>query len=400
MSDITVTVVEQVTTAVTVGIQGPEGAQGPAGATGPAGTSGGGDVVGPASSTDNAIVRFDSTTGKLLQDSSVFIDDSGNLTVGVTAPTNSSQFQVTGNSQLSNTDNFRTVALTAGSLKIGNLLSTMLATDQAVTGLLRSAHFNTEVNYPSAPASTATNNALSASVVIPSTNTTSSSNISMNAFSPSAQAFKTSGDVGTIRAINAAARSDTSGTTSNIITQTSIATFAGAGGTLSGSLTGINGQAVVSSSATSSTTVNARGVQAFVGNYSATATITNVYGIDVTSFTNSGTFTNTYGVYVGDISAGTQTNPPYSFYASDTNAWNYFAGRVGIGNTVPDETLDVTGNGKFSGTLQLGSYTVATVPSAATSAKVIFVSDEAGGAVLAFSDGTDWRRVTDRAIIS
>jgi len=34
-----------------------------------------GDVVGPASSTDNAAARFDSTTGKLLQDSSVTISD-------------------------------------------------------------------------------------------------------------------------------------------------------------------------------------------------------------------------------------------------------------------------------------------------------------------------------------
>lgn len=41
--------------------------------------SSGGDVVGPASSTDNAIARFDSTTGKLLQNSVVTIDDSGNI---------------------------------------------------------------------------------------------------------------------------------------------------------------------------------------------------------------------------------------------------------------------------------------------------------------------------------
>ncbi len=31
---------------------------------------------------------------------------------------------------------------------------------------------------------------------------------------------------------------------------------------------------------------------------------------------------------------------------------------------------------------------------------IIFVSDDVGGAVLAFSDGTSWRRVTDRAVIS
>lgn len=41
--------------------------------------SGSGDVVGPASSTDNAVARFDSTTGKLLQNSAVTIDDSGNI---------------------------------------------------------------------------------------------------------------------------------------------------------------------------------------------------------------------------------------------------------------------------------------------------------------------------------
>lgn len=31
---------------------------------------------------------------------------------------------------------------------------------------------------------------------------------------------------------------------------------------------------------------------------------------------------------------------------------------------------------------------------------MIYVSDETGGAVMAFSDGTNWRRVTDRAIVS
>lgn len=38
-----------------------------------------GDVSGPASSTNNAIARFDGTTGKLLQDSGVIIDDTDNV---------------------------------------------------------------------------------------------------------------------------------------------------------------------------------------------------------------------------------------------------------------------------------------------------------------------------------
>ncbi len=38
-----------------------------------------GNVQGPASSTDNAIARFDGTTGKIIQNSSITIDDNGNL---------------------------------------------------------------------------------------------------------------------------------------------------------------------------------------------------------------------------------------------------------------------------------------------------------------------------------
>ena len=45
--------------------------------------SGSGDVTGPASSTDNAVARFDSTTGKIIQNSGVVINDSGEVTVGV-----------------------------------------------------------------------------------------------------------------------------------------------------------------------------------------------------------------------------------------------------------------------------------------------------------------------------
>ena len=41
---------------------------------------GGGDVAGPASATDNAVARFDGTTGKLIQNSTVTIDDTGNIT--------------------------------------------------------------------------------------------------------------------------------------------------------------------------------------------------------------------------------------------------------------------------------------------------------------------------------
>lgn len=49
----------------------------------------------------------------------------------------------------------------------------------------------------------------------------------------------------------------------------------------------------------------------------------------------------------------------------------------------------------------LVSYTVATLPAAASFANhIVYVSNEAGGATLAFSDGSNWRRAQDRAIVS
>ncbi len=43
-------------------------------------SNGAGDVVGPASSTDNAVARFDSTTGKVIQNSGVTVSDANLLT--------------------------------------------------------------------------------------------------------------------------------------------------------------------------------------------------------------------------------------------------------------------------------------------------------------------------------
>lgn len=43
--------------------------------------SGGGDVTGPASSTDNAITRFDGLTGKIIQNSPITVSDTGTITI-------------------------------------------------------------------------------------------------------------------------------------------------------------------------------------------------------------------------------------------------------------------------------------------------------------------------------
>ena len=48
----------------------------------------------------------------------------------------------------------------------------------------------------------------------------------------------------------------------------------------------------------------------------------------------------------------------------------------------------------------LEEFAVSSLPPASGAKRLIYVRNEIGGAVVAFNDGTNWRRVTDRAIIS
>jgi hypothetical protein len=141
-----------------------------------------------------------------------------------------------------------------------------------------------------------------------------------------------------------------------------------------------------------------------------TATVASAYGVYVSDNYNGGSgplaITGNAGIAIAAISAGTNntglligtTTIPsgnWGIYSAAADS-SYFAGSLGIGTTNPSAKLHV------EGPVRVGSYTVAGVPSAATAGAgaIVLVSDEAGGAVLAFSDGSDWRRVTDRAVIS
>jgi len=83
------------------------------------GGGGSGDVVGPSSATDNAIVRFDSTTGKLIQNSAVTIDDTtGNITTPGDIAVNGGDITTTaGTATLFNT--------TATTLNVGGAATTL-----------------------------------------------------------------------------------------------------------------------------------------------------------------------------------------------------------------------------------------------------------------------------------
>ena len=73
--------------------------------------------------------------------------------------------------------------------------------------------------------------------------------------------------------------------------------------------------------------------------------------------------------------------------------------------TSPDGSAFATGLtlvAAADGVPKLPGFTVSSLPAASTAGPgaLAYVSDETGGAVLAFSDGTDWRRLTDRAVVA
>lgn len=66
-----------------------------------------------------------------------------------------------------------------------------------------------------------------------------------------------------------------------------------------------------------------------------------------------------------------------------------------------DLYVSSTGETLTAGPILLANYLLAEVPDATEyTGGMIYVSDETGGAIPAFSDGTNWRRVQDRAVIS
>lgn len=54
----------------------------------------------------------------------------------------------------------------------------------------------------------------------------------------------------------------------------------------------------------------------------------------------------------------------------------------------------------LEGRPMLPNYVKTALPAQAANGEMIYVTNESGGAVPAFFDGTNWRRVTDRAVVS
>lgn len=64
-------------------------------------------------------------------------------------------------------------------------------------------------------------------------------------------------------------------------------------------------------------------------------------------------------------------------------------------------SYQMDGTERLTAPIKLKEYTVLTLPSVVTyKGSLIAVTNETGGYTVAFSDGTNWRRVQDRVIVS
>ena len=82
---------------------------------------------------------------------------------------------------------------------------------------------------------------------------------------------------------------------------------------------------------------------------------------------------------------------------SDTSSAGLLRWANALASTVQKMLDRLAIDGQLS---RMRSYVKADLPDAAGPARLILVVDETGGAVPAFNDGSSWRRVTDRAVVS
>lgn len=121
-------------------------------------------------------------------------------------------------------------------------------------------------------------------------------------------------------------------------------------------------------------------------------------GIQFENTASSGAFISAEIVGQTTSTAGTEGDLKFRTALSGTLVDQVIiesTGEMGIGTMSPATTLDV------AGPIRPQSYVVGSVPDETImEGAMIYVSNEAGGKVLAFSDGTNWLRVTDRAVIT
>lgn len=114
----------------------------------------------------------------------------------------------------------------------------------------------------------------------------------------------------------------------------------------------------------------------------------------------AGSNSSTNDIFIGGNSSSMNTASTVGFYTAANNTT--VTGTLRYRIQADGDHDFQSGQIITTSSVKVGSYTVATVPSASGdgAGSHIFVTDETGGATGAYSDGTNWRRYSDRAIVS
>lgn len=132
-----------------------------------------------------------------------------------------------------------------------------------------------------------------------------------------------------------------------------------------------------------------------LANYTGLVTNATAIEVGVPSWLSATKPVNLSGLTIQDLTGVGASGFAWGLNILGATMNSRIVGKLKIGSTgLPAEALDIAGNLLLSGILYLGSYTVSTLPSAAVRG-LIYVSDDALGATLAYSNGSNWRRVSD-----
>jgi hypothetical protein len=297
------------------------------------------------------------------------VSSGGNVTVGVGGTANVAEFSTSGLKVIG-------FASATGNVTGGNVLTAGLI---SATSTITSAANVTGGNITTAGLITATGNVTGSNILtaglISATGTITSA------------ANMTGGNITTAGLVTATGNV-TGGniTTSGLISAT---------GNITGNFFNGNGSALTGINAFSNVTVTG-GNSAVADSISDTLTITAGSGIALVMDSSTDTLTIAASggseIFVDGADFGTVTEP---VTASDE------LGLVTDAVTAESDLGTVVTSGLiYPDQFVLPSFTTTTLPSASVAGAMIYVTNESGGPVPAFADGTNWRRVTDRAIVT